>query len=157
MVQKDEIATDHPAETVLLNEGNENSAKSGIWYIPYTIKRYVEIEHVEQLREGCLVGKQRRLPFPAISSYRTHTPVEIVHADLCGPITPVTSRGKRYFLLIVDECTRYMFVGVRFLIQNVSINLVVSYHEGYVRDATSVNKIMKNTRIYKDSLIKSFV
>lgn len=40
MVQEDEIATDHPIETVLLNEGNvipslgnENSTKSCIWYL----------------------------------------------------------------------------------------------------------------------------
>jgi transposase InsO family protein len=34
-----------------------------------------------------------------------------VHADLCGPITPATPRGNKYFLLMVDDLTRYMWVA----------------------------------------------
>lgn len=33
-----------------------------------------------------------------------------LHGDLCGPISPATFGGKKYFLLIVDDCTRYMWV-----------------------------------------------
>jgi transposase InsO family protein len=35
-----------------------------------------------------------------------------VHGDLCGPVTPVTPGGRRYFLLLVDDLTRYMWVVV---------------------------------------------
>jgi hypothetical protein len=31
---------------------------------------------------------------------------------LCGPIAPVTSRGNKYFLLLVDDLSRYMWVVV---------------------------------------------
>jgi hypothetical protein len=34
-----------------------------------------------------------------------------VHGDLCGPITPATPRGNRYFLLLVDDLSRYMWVA----------------------------------------------
>lgn len=74
------------------------------------VERLPLIEYVEQLCEGCLAEKQHHLSFPAISSYRAQTPLELVHADLCGPITPTTSGGNRYFLLIVDDCTRYMWI-----------------------------------------------
>ena len=32
------------------------------------------------------------------------------HADLCGQIRPKTLGGKNYFLLIVDDNTRYMWI-----------------------------------------------
>ena len=34
--------------------------------------------------------------------------LELVHDDLCGPITPATNGGRWYFLLLVDDCSRYM-------------------------------------------------
>jgi transposase InsO family protein len=35
-----------------------------------------------------------------------------VHGDLCGSVTPVTPGGRRYFLLLVDDLSRYMWVVV---------------------------------------------
>jgi hypothetical protein len=34
--------------------------------------------------------------------------MELVHGDLCGPITLVTPRGNKYFLVLVDDLRRYM-------------------------------------------------
>ena len=34
----------------------------------------------------------------------------LVHGNLCGPITPATNGGRRYFLLLVDSCSRYMWL-----------------------------------------------
>jgi hypothetical protein len=31
---------------------------------------------------------------------------------LCGPISPTTPRGNKYFLLLVDDLNRYMWVAV---------------------------------------------
>ncbi|KAL6311032.1 hypothetical protein AAG906_015921 [Vitis piasezkii] len=39
----------------------------------------------------------------------SESPLELWHGDLCGPITPATHGGKRYFLLLVDDCTRFMW------------------------------------------------
>jgi hypothetical protein len=35
-----------------------------------------------------------------------------VHRDLCGPVTPATPEGRRYFLLLIDDLSRYMWVVV---------------------------------------------
>jgi hypothetical protein len=35
-----------------------------------------------------------------------------MHGDLCGPVTPVTPAGRRYFLLLIDDLSRYMWVVV---------------------------------------------
>ncbi|WVZ67203.1 hypothetical protein U9M48_016315 [Paspalum notatum var. saurae] len=66
------------------------------------------IEHVGELCDSCLVGKQRRQPFPKKAKFRAQDPLELVHGDLCGPIRPATHGGRRYFLLLVDDHNRYM-------------------------------------------------
>jgi hypothetical protein len=37
--------------------------------------------------------------------------MQLVHGDLCGPITPVMPRGNKYFLLLMDDLNRYMWVA----------------------------------------------
>lgn len=59
---------------------------------------------------GCLMSKQARKPFPSQSNFRAKKALELVHCDLCGPIAPATHGGKRYFLLIVDDYTRIMWI-----------------------------------------------
>jgi transposase InsO family protein len=36
--------------------------------------------------------------------------LELVHDDLCGPVKSTTPGGRRYFLLLVDDAIRYMWV-----------------------------------------------
>jgi hypothetical protein len=33
-----------------------------------------------------------------------------MHGDLCGPVTPATPGRRHYFLLLVDDLSRYMWV-----------------------------------------------
>ena len=61
------------------------------------------IDHVDRVCDGCLVGKQHRRPFPARSTYRASDALELLHGDLCGPITPATHGEKKYFFLMVDD------------------------------------------------------
>jgi transposase InsO family protein len=35
-----------------------------------------------------------------------------VHGDLCGSVTPATPGGRRYFLLLIDDLSRYIWVVV---------------------------------------------
>jgi transposase InsO family protein len=68
------------------------------------------ISHTEQLCHTCVLAKHRRGVFSNQSKYRTDKALELVHGDLCGPVKPVTPGGRRYFLLLVDDVTRYMWV-----------------------------------------------
>jgi transposase InsO family protein len=70
------------------------------------------IDHVEQVCEGCLVGKQRRVPFPSTTQYRAEEVLDLVHGDICGPILPPTPGGNKYFLLLVDDHSRYMWIAL---------------------------------------------
>ena len=68
------------------------------------------IEHEGELCDSCLARKQRRLPFPKAAKFCMVDALELVHGDLYGPITPATNGGQRYFLLLVDDCNRYMWL-----------------------------------------------
>jgi transposase InsO family protein len=69
------------------------------------------VEQVDQLCEACLAGKQRRSSFPEKIEYRARRVLELVHGDLCSPITPTTLSRNSYFLLLVDDKSRYMCVA----------------------------------------------
>ena len=67
------------------------------------------INHPAQIRESCLVGKHSRQHFRVETTFRAAQPLELVHGDLCGPITPATQAGNRYIFLLVDDFSRYMW------------------------------------------------
>jgi hypothetical protein len=68
------------------------------------------ISHAEQFCDTCVLAKHRRGVFLKQSKYRADKALELVHGDLCGSVKPVTPRGRRYFLLLVDDATHYMWV-----------------------------------------------
>jgi len=71
-----------------------------------------EIDHVAQFCDTCVITKHRRAPFPSEAQYRAQDPLELVHGDLCGPISPANPGGRSYFLLLVDDATRYMWAAL---------------------------------------------
>jgi hypothetical protein len=68
------------------------------------------IAPVEQPCEAYQARKQRRTLFLAQAQYRVDAVLELMHGDLCGKITPPTPTGNQYFLLLVDERSRFMSV-----------------------------------------------
>jgi hypothetical protein len=68
------------------------------------------VNNVEQLCDTCVVTKLKRRPFPHQASYHATEQLELVHGDLYGPVSPTTPRGRRYFLLLIDDTTHYMWV-----------------------------------------------
>jgi hypothetical protein len=70
------------------------------------------LSQVDQVCEACLAGKHRWMPFLHAAQRRATEVLELFHRDLCGPITPATPSGKRYFLLLVDDHSRYMWVAL---------------------------------------------
>uniref|UniRef100_A0A2N9JBE9 Integrase catalytic domain-containing protein n=1 Tax=Fagus sylvatica TaxID=28930 RepID=A0A2N9JBE9_FAGSY len=68
------------------------------------------IEHPNQLCEGCLFGKQSRKSFPKEASTRANKPLQLVHADLCGPMKPSSLNKNKYFLLFIDDFSRKTWI-----------------------------------------------
>lgn len=57
----------------------------------------------------CLLRKQARETLPQETSYHAEHPLELVHGDLCGPITPPTPSRKRCIFVLIDDHSRYMW------------------------------------------------
>ena len=58
---------------------------------------------------SCLLGKHARSPFPNATSYRATQALELIHGDLCGPISPPTAGKNRYIFVLIDDYSRYMW------------------------------------------------
>lgn len=69
-----------------------------------------DIERVDEYFDGCAIEKQHRLSFLQATSYRAQNALDLVHINLCGPITPTTPIGNKYFLCIVDYHSRFMWL-----------------------------------------------
>ncbi|CAH9095979.1 unnamed protein product [Cuscuta epithymum] len=63
--------------------------------------------------EGCVLGKQHRVQFPT-SSYpnepKSKAVLDYIHADVWGPSSVPTHGGRRYFLSIIDDFSRKVWV-----------------------------------------------
>lgn len=60
--------------------------------------------------QGFLMAKQIRKSFPDKANYSAKKVLELVHGDLCGPISPETPAGNKFFFLLVDDYSRIMWV-----------------------------------------------
>jgi len=60
--------------------------------------------------EHCLVGKQTRKRNSAPATHGAQEPLELIHSDLAGPMSRLSLGGAKYFLLFIDDFTRYTMV-----------------------------------------------
>ena len=58
--------------------------------------------------ESCIVGKHARQPFHPSETQRSSGFLDLVHADLAGPMPVLTPHGKHYFLVILDDYTHVL-------------------------------------------------
>lgn len=60
--------------------------------------------------ESCVLGKSTKLPFPKCSDYRATRTLQVIHTDVCGPISPESPSGSKYFLTFTDDYSRVTWV-----------------------------------------------
>ncbi|KAL4565728.1 hypothetical protein LXL04_029831 [Taraxacum kok-saghyz] len=58
----------------------------------------------------CVEGKQSRDKFQRSSTWRATQPLQLIHSEICGPITPKSNSQKRYVLTFIDDYSRKMWV-----------------------------------------------
>lgn len=67
---------------------------------------YHVIDHYLDSCFTCSQAKQTKLPFPKSSCVSLNS-FDLVHIDIWGPYKHSTFDGHKYFLTIVDDCSRY--------------------------------------------------
>ena len=84
------------------------------WFIVITEKEYGwRSSHVTEW-ESCLwwmcIRKMHRDEFPSNPDKKKRDLLDLVHTDVCGPMQTRSLGGAFYFLLFIDDCTRYTWV-----------------------------------------------
>ncbi|CAJ2658399.1 unnamed protein product [Trifolium pratense] len=64
------------------------------------------LQESQELCSDCVISKQHRDSIPKTSSWRATEKLELVHSDICGPITPTSNGGCRYFITFTDDYSR---------------------------------------------------
>ena len=59
--------------------------------------------------EPCLVGKMTKNPFSGTMERATDL-LEIIHTDVCGPMSVDAHGGNHYFLTFTDDLSRYRYI-----------------------------------------------
>lgn len=62
-----------------------------------------KITQPHEVCNECIMAKQEKKAVPSCSSFSAKKVLELVHTGPCGPITPTTAFGEKYFLLFVDN------------------------------------------------------
>jgi hypothetical protein len=57
----------------------------------------------------CQMCRQKILPFP-VSSKNAKSAFELVHFDIWGSFGTASVHGQKYFLTILDDCTRHIWI-----------------------------------------------
>lgn len=90
--------------------GHVNFKAMALMHKENMVRGFPGIQEVKEICSGCLMSKQTRKPFPFKANYTAERALELIHGDLCGPIEPATMGGNKYFLLLVDDFSRYMWI-----------------------------------------------
>ena len=72
---------------------------------------HLTTQTTSELCSACQFGKMKRQSFPA-SHFRTYAshPGDLIHGDICGPMSQPSKGGSLYFILYQDDSTGYRFV-----------------------------------------------
>lgn len=58
--------------------------------------------------EACIHGILHKAPHPSVEPTRATTLLEVVHKDICGPMSTMSLGGASYFLSFIDDWSRYI-------------------------------------------------
>jgi transposase InsO family protein len=68
-----------------------------------------DIQEQKAVCEACQLGKQTRIAFNE-NSFRATCKLQLVFTDVCGPMRTESLNGAKYFLLFIDDYSRYCWV-----------------------------------------------
>ena len=59
--------------------------------------------------ESCLLGKMTKLPFSEKGKHASGL-LDLIHSDICGPVSTHDRRGFVYFITLIDDHSRYGYL-----------------------------------------------
>ena len=103
---------------------------------------------------SCQFGKQTKLPFNN-SDFFSSAPFDLVHSDVWGPAPFTTEGGSRYFVIFVDDYSRFTWI---YLLKHRSdlVSIFQTFHKMIQTQFSRTIKVFRsnNAQEYHD---KSFL
>ena len=56
--------------------------------------------------EACITGKMKRKPFKPVGEIRSKRKLQLVHTDVCGPMSTESLGHNKYFVTFIDDYSR---------------------------------------------------
>ena len=96
-------------EPLSLSEWHERLGHQSKYHVESWLKQN-EITFIKDdaVCESCILGKHHRQKFG--ERVKAGVPGEIVHTDLCGPMSVSTHGGHNYFMAVTDEFSKFRSV-----------------------------------------------
>nr|GFB27708.1 integrase, catalytic region, zinc finger, CCHC-type, peptidase aspartic, catalytic [Tanacetum cinerariifolium] len=88
-----------------------SSTKSWLWHQRLS---HLNFDTINDLAiNDLVVGKSKRASHPPKPVPNSRQRLHLLHMDLCGPMRIASINGKRYILVIVDDYSRYTWLGAK--------------------------------------------
>jgi transposase InsO family protein len=105
---------------------------------------------IREVCECCIKGKMSRCPIPKKATTRATSVLELVHTDLCGPMQNATPSGKRYFMTMIDDYSR--FTQVYFLKFKSEVSKFINEYIKYAE-----NKFEKKVKVIRSDNGREYI
>ncbi|KAL5816544.1 hypothetical protein ACOSQ3_024922 [Xanthoceras sorbifolium] len=93
----------------------------------------------------CMIGKQHRDPILKRSTWRASQKLQLIHVDICGPISPTSNSKKMYLICFIDDFSRKTWVY--FLVKKSEALVTFKYFKKYVeKDMDACIKCLRTDR-----------
>ena len=90
----------------------------------------------------CIQAKHRQ-KFIKVPVKRTTKPFQLVHSDVCGPFSTLTFGDNRYYILFIDDYTRYTSV---WLLPNKKAETCTSAYQSFQPRVDAMGYVIKQFR-----------
>ncbi len=103
---------------------------------------------------SCIEAKQTVTPFDSATQTKQRNKGELTHIDLWGKYETTSINGHQYYLLLVDDATRY--VTVYFLMTKDEASHYIQYHLAYLHVrgiSTHALRVDRGTEFVNETLI----
>ena len=100
----------------------DNDSATYLWHCHFG---HIDVNHMKKLHsdgllesldyeslgtcEPCLMDKMTKTPFSETMERATEL-LEIIHTDVCGPMNIEACGRYRYFLIFIDDLSRYEYI-----------------------------------------------
>lgn len=106
----------------------------------------------------CAKGKISEMPYPKKATNRAKSVLEIVHTDICGPISCESMGKAKYFVTFIDDFSRY--VKVYFMKSRSEVFDIFCEYKALVENQTGQKiKVLRsdNAKEYKSGAFEKFL